>query len=105
MFNLDLESCLFCQIADSCAVNTSVAQQLSIPNVGCAGHLHNLETEAMVLSDQKLRACIDSVHKTMAYCRSRLRNRAILRNITTLVLVFENKTRCSGKFLMPQRFE
>lgn len=77
MYNIDLDGWLVCQIADNCSVNTSVAQQLSFPHVGCASHLLNLDAEAMVIADHQLRACIDSVHKTMADCRSRLRDRAM----------------------------
>ena len=40
----------------------------------------------------------------MAECRSRLKNRAMLRNLTRLVPIIENGTRWSGKYQMLARF-
>ncbi len=41
---------------------------------------------------------------TMANCRSGLKNRAMLRNLTSLSPIIENRTRWSGKFAMLTRF-
>ncbi len=51
-----------------------------------------------------MKTCIESVHQTMSECRGRMRNRAMLRNLTALVPVTDCKTRWSGKFLMLDRF-
>ena len=58
----------------------------------------------MVRADAALNECISSVHETMNDCRSRLRNSAMLRNLTRLVPVTESGTRWSGKYLMLARF-
>lgn len=54
--------------------------------------------------DQELKKCIDSVHQTMTDCRCKLRNRAMLRNLTALVPIVECRIRWSGKYLMLERF-
>eukprot|EP00171_Calliarthron_tuberculosum_P003916 IDg3916t1 len=104
LFNIDLERWTVCQITDNCAVNLRISDILKIPLVNCTSHLLNLQVEAMVQHDTSLKDCVQSVHETMSDCRSRLRNRAMLRNLTRLVPVIENGTRWSGKYLMLKRF-
>lgn len=101
---MDFEDWTVCEITDNCAVNHRISDILTIPLVNCTSHLLNLQVEAMVQSDSELKDCVESVHDTMSDCRSRLRNRAMLRNLTRLVPVIENGTRWSGKYLMLQRF-
>ena len=47
---------------------------------------------------------LDTVHDTMFAAKSKLRNSALLRNITDLVPVLYNKTRWSGKYSTLSRF-
>ena len=54
--------------------------------------------------DIVLKFCIDSVHKTISDCRSKPRNRAMLRNLNALVPRFDSNTRWSRKYLMLERF-
>ena len=104
LFGIDCSKWILCQVADNCNLNRAVSSQLRIPHVGCSNHKLNLEVERMVDNDSTLKDCIDSVHRTMTDCRSKLRNRAMLRNLTTLSPIVENKTRWSGKYMMITRF-
>ncbi len=52
----------------------------------------------------RIEKCIESVNNTMTDCSTKIRNRALLQNLTSLAPVTENKTRWSGKYLMLKRF-
>eukprot|EP00171_Calliarthron_tuberculosum_P009475 IDg9475t1 len=104
IYDVNFEMWTVCQITDNCSVNSRISEILEIPLVNCTSHLLNLQVEAMVRQDADMKACIDSVHDTMSDCRSRLRNRAMLRNLPRLVPIIENGTRWSGKYLVIQRF-
>eukprot|EP00171_Calliarthron_tuberculosum_P002904 IDg2904t1 len=104
IFRVDFDSWTVCQVADNCVVNERISDLLNIPHVGCASHLLNLEVEAMVKADLALKHCLESVHATMSDCRSGLRNRAMLRNLTALAPVVDCKTRWSSKYVMLERF-
>ncbi len=56
----------------------------------------------MIRIDTDKKSCINSVNETMTDCRTK--NRALLRNLTTLSPIVENKTRWSRKNLMILRF-
>ncbi len=58
----------------------------------------------MVRSDPALKNCIESVNKTISDCKTLIRNRAMLQNVTSLAPVTECKTRWSGKYLLLKRF-
>lgn len=97
LYDVDFEAWTVCQITDNCAVKCRISEILSISLVNCSHHLLNLQVESMVKSDQRLKKCIESLHDTMMDCRSRLKNRAMLRNLTSLAPIVENGTRWSGK--------
>lgn len=82
-----------------------VSVLLSILHVNCTNHLLNLEVEKMMESDEQLKDCIEYDHKMMMDCRSKLRNRSMLINLTTLVPKVDNETRWSGKYLMLRPFQ
>lgn len=71
----------------------------------CTSHLLNIQVELMVKSDNALRNAVEYVHMTIVDCRFRLRNRAILCNLTVSAPIIESATRWSGKYLMPERFD
>ena len=58
----------------------------------------------MVSTDPVLSSTIDDIHETMLNCRGKLRNRAMLRNLTPLAPVLHNKTRWSSKYTLLKRF-
>lgn len=64
----------------------------------------NLQVEKTADTNEELKSCFQSVHSTMTEVRSRLENLAILRNLTTLCPIVDNKTRWSGKCYMLRRF-
>ena len=92
------------QTADNCNLNHSIASKLNIAHVGCSSHKLNLDIEEMVRRDVQLKQCIESVHKTMSDCKTKIRNRAMLQNISSFTPILECKTRWSGKYLMLKRF-
>ena len=47
----------------------------------------------MVRMDISLKTCVESVHKTISDCKTKIINRAMLQNIKSLSLIVENKTR------------
>lgn len=104
LYSIPISSWLICQVTDNCNVNGLISELLSIPHVGCSSHKLNLEVETMVQADQNLKSCLELVHTTMTDVRGKLRNRAMLRNLTSLCPVVENKTRWSGKCHMLRRF-
>ena len=58
----------------------------------------------MIERDTLLSENLESIHTTMSHCHKRLRNRAMLRNLTTLNPVLDNVTRWSSKYKMLRRF-
>ena len=58
----------------------------------------------MVAQTVDLKECIDQVYTTLSSCRKNIRSRALLRNQTILQLIISNKTRCSGKCLILEKF-
>lgn len=104
LFSIDSDEWILRQTADNCNLNKAVARELKIPHIGCSSHELNLEAEEMVAADTRLKDCIESVHTTMVHCKSRIKNRAMLRNLTALSPIIEGKTCWSGKYLMLSRF-
>ncbi len=85
-------------------MNKRIAKLLNIPHVGCLSHKLNLDVNRMIESDDVLSRTLDSVQKSMHECRTKLKNRALLRNITHLAPILPNETRWSGKYAMVERF-
>lgn len=103
-YNCDVHDWTLCTIGDNCAVNKRISRLLQVPHVGCMSHKLNLEVKAMVKRHHLLRSTIDSVQQTMSDCKRRLRNRAILRNLTRFTPVLMNETRWSGIYTMLKRY-
>jgi len=100
----NIYSWLVASIADNAKVNLKVARLLKVAHIGCKSHLLNLDVEAWVDSDVSLSSTLDSVHSTMKAAKAKLKNAAILRNLTHLKPVLYNKTRWSGKSAVLERF-
>jgi hypothetical protein len=100
-----LENWAVCSIADNAAVCKKLARLIGIPHVGCANHKLNLEVQTMFRdeSDDLFRV-LESVHATMIACKTKLVNRAVLRQVTHLEPKINNKTRWSSKRAMLDRF-
>lgn len=103
-YNTNVYDWVLCSIADNCQVNKVIARKLSVPHVGCMSHRLNSEMQLMISSHGVLNRTVDSIHQTMANCRRRLRNRAMLRNLTELTPITPNATRWSGICRMMNRF-
>ena len=82
---------LFCR--DNASTNLRIAKLARIPHVGYNSHKLNLEVNAMVDTHPDLRNTIESVCNTMTSARSKLKNSAILRNITDLRPKLDNAPR------------
>ncbi len=93
LFGTDFKQWTLAQIADNCNLNKKIRILLRIPHVGCVSHRINKEVERMIAKYTSLRECIASVCNTMNDCRSGLKNRAVLRNITSLSPVLDNRRR------------
>lgn len=93
-----------CVIADNCSTNHRIANLAGIPLIGCNSHKLNLEVNHMLSCHADLRTIIDSVHETMKSAKSKLKNAAVLRNITDLRPIINNATRWSGKSDMLERY-
>ncbi len=102
--DIDISNWAVFQTAYNCNVNKAVTRNQKIPHIGCVSHKVNLEVELMIRMDTELKSCIESVYETMIDCRTKLKNRALLRNLTSLSPIVENKTRWPGKYQMLSRF-
>jgi hypothetical protein len=58
----------------------------------------------MVSNDIQLSQAIDCIHETMKAAKQKLKNAALLRNLTDLKPKMHNKTRWSGKYAMLERW-
>ena len=58
----------------------------------------------MIENDYGLKSTLESVHKTIAVCRPKLKNGALLRNLTDLNPILQNDTSLYGYYRMLDRF-
>ncbi|KAI0556954.1 Ribonuclease H-like protein [Gracilaria domingensis] len=103
IFGQDFASWCVCLIADNCSTNKKTASKLGKRFVGCNSHKLNLEVNHMADRHSQGKQTIDSVHGTMKDAK-KLRNAALLRNLTDLSPRMHNTTRRSGKLHMLKRF-
>ena len=103
-FGINIHEWAVCTIADNCRINLKIAELMEIPHVGCTNHKLNLEVNRMVAYDKAMSRAIDLIHDTMKTSRQRIRNRAMLRNLTFLSPITHNVTRWSSKYDMMARF-
>lgn len=104
IYNIDMHEWALCSIVDNCRLNKKIARLLGISHVGCLNHKLNLGVKAMIASDFMLSPIIDSIHSTMLNCLQKLKNRAMLRNLTEISPIIHNKTRWSSKYSMLKHF-
>ncbi len=64
------------------------------------GRRLHLEARKMIKSDTSLSSTIDTVHDVMRSCKQKLRNRTLLRNLSTFSPVLNNETRRSSTYHM-----
>lgn len=95
---------MFCSIQDNCSTNDRMAQLLDFPHIGCLSHTLALEVKRMFEQDALIRAVIESVQRTTASCRRKLKCRASLCNYTYLVPITPNETWWSRKYRMLKRY-
>eukprot|EP00171_Calliarthron_tuberculosum_P023317 IDg23317t1 len=91
-------------ISDNTSTNKRVSALSGIPMVGCCSHKLNLEVKEMIRHHADLSRTIDAVHDTMKAAKSKLKNAAVLRNLTDLRPIMNNVTRWSSTFEMLRRF-
>ncbi len=94
-----------CFIADNARTSIRLARICNKPHVGCNSHKLNLEVNSMVSSHLDLKRTIDCVRDTMKSAKVKLKNAAILRNITELVPITDKDTRWSGMYRVLSRFD
>ena len=99
-----LTSMTFVLMIGLSVVNKKIAKLLQIPHVTCKNHVLNLEVNHMTKTNMALHEVLNSVHGTMLSCKQKLRNGALLRNLTDLKPIIHNQTRWSGKYYMMERF-
>lgn len=104
IFGVSVHDWVSCQIADNCNLNLKIADIMEIAHVGCASHKLNLEVRKMLSTDGNLRRTVGSIQETMGTCRNRLKNRAMLRNVSHLQPIIPNETRWSGVCQMVLRY-
>ena len=92
------------QICDNASVNRSIAMKLGIKHIGCKSHQLALDVKDMLKADADTATLLQHVHKTMSSIKTKNSNAALLRNVTELKPVLDNKTRWSGKFYMVERY-
>lgn len=104
MYGVNVHMWTLAQLTDNCSTNKLIANMMEVPHVGCLNHKLHLDIQDMVTSDSALENIITEIGKTMVDCKSKLRNRALLRNLTSLSPVTHNDTRWSSKYQMICRF-
>lgn len=77
-----VEEWCICFVGDNASTNLRVARLAKKTHVGCNSHKLNLEVHAMVEGHQDLKSTINSVRDTMKSAKGKLKNAAVLRNIT-----------------------
>jgi len=104
IYGINFHEWMLCFIADNAPVNKRIAKLIEVPHVGCLSHKLNLEVNLMVENDKSLSNSISSIATTMKNCKTRIKCRAMLRNLTHLSPLLYNKTRWSGKYAILVRF-
>ncbi len=101
-YSLRFSEWFLCFLADNASTNLRIDKLAIVPH--CASHRLNLEVNTMIASHLDLKNTVGSVHETMNSGRSKLKNAAILRNVTELKPKVDNITRSSGKLEILRQF-
>ena len=102
-FGQSFDQWCVCLIGDNCSTHVKVSELCGRPLVGCASHKLNLEVNGMINRCPQLNETLKNIHNVMMSAR-KLKNSAILRNLTDLAPVVHNQTRGSSHVVMLQRF-
>lgn len=97
-FGIDIPSWVSCVFGDNDSVNNRVSRLLEVPLAGCSNNKLSLEVTRMMEKDRIRSTLVESVHDTMSTCMRKLKDQAILRNLTSLALVLNKVTRLSYKY-------
>ena len=81
--------------------NCTIAKK---PHNPCQNHLLQSEIELMMKNDENLCYIIDTTYGTMLECKSRIKNRAVLCNLTKQKLIICNIACWIGKVDMLSQF-
>lgn len=92
-YGVKLSSWILCSIGDNCNTNFRIASRLGVPHVGCMSHKMHSEMRNMINKNVLLSSLVEDISETMRQCRVRLKNRAILHNLSELAPVLPNDTR------------
>ena len=91
-------------ISDNTKTNFRISRLADKPHIGCNNHKLILKVNNMIERHVELSKTIETVHETMREARSRLRNAAVLKNLSDLGSVMHKDTRWSGKRFMLEHF-
>ncbi len=103
-YDISEDDCCVAFISDNTKTNFRISSLADKPQVGCNNQKLNLEVNVMVERHADLSKTIEMVHETMKATRTKLRNSAVLRNLTDIRPVMHNDTKWCGKKVMLDRF-
>lgn len=92
---------VICLIGDNCNTNKAVANNASVPLVGCASHRFNLAVQDILREEE---TCIAKIHSIMVKLRTLLLSAKLLK-LTPLRPKTRNATRWSSAFDMLVRYD
>jgi hypothetical protein len=102
-FKIDFDRWCVCLIGDNAAVNIKTADLCKKPHIGCKSHKLNLEVNAMLRIDNRLKTMLDSLQGLMLSLKT-LKNSAVLDAYTQLRPTLFGKTRWNGKYKICEKF-
>ncbi len=105
IYNLNFVDWCICLISDNASTNIRLSKFTGMPHIGCNSHRLNLEVNQIISSHLDLGRTIECVRDTMKSAKMKLKNAAVLRNITDLKPKLYNNTRWSGKCAILTRFD
>ena len=103
-FELDLDDWLICQVADDTADKRKILEILRKPHIGCLNHKLALDVKCMLRTDSEMELTLKKIHDVMRTCKTKLKHRATLRNLTDLSPITPNETRWTARYDMVKRF-
>ena len=86
-YNLNGHNWAAFTIGHYCNLKIALADAIEVHHIGCLLHKSNLQVSKMRRNNEFLHQVIQKVEETTSACRRRLKNRAILRNLTLLSLI------------------
>ena len=84
--------------------NKRISTLTQIPHLGYTSHKLNLEVCEMINKEDDINETIMKIKETMKAAKGKLKNAAILHDLTDTKPVLDSDTRWSGKVYMPRQF-